>query len=125
MSARSGRSSRKSAAPVKTGPGFLDVVPEPVDITFKLRDCEFMEFQKTLDRSIATVYDLMYTVSKQHGGTVSPEDVSIYVKVTDDEYRPVIDFTKKISDFDGLEVFYYDFTPVSGSLLIIPNKDSK
>lgn len=124
-SSRSKASSRVAAQAGPTVPGLLDVVPDVVDITFKLRDCEFMEFKHPLDRSTSTVYDLMYSVAKQHGDTMSPEGVGIYVKENDDDFKPVADFARKLADFNGLDVFYYDFNPIAGSLLIIPSGDGQ
>lgn len=134
MSARSG----KAAAGATQTLGIFDVAPDPIDVQFHLRECPFISFKKRLDNSTATVYDLMYTVSKHHGGTVSPEEVHIFIKVNEDEFRPVEDFTIKLSNYEpkpntedeeGAEStcleFYYDFTPVSGSLLTIPKPDNK
>lgn len=114
----SARTSRMEAAPP---PNILYQPPDMFTVTFKLRDCEFMEFQESLDRNEATVYDLMYAISKHHGETISPDKVQIYVKVTDDEYRPITDLTKKLSELEGIDIYYYDFDPINGSLLIIPS----
>lgn len=124
--------SKKSAAPVSQEPGLLDVIPDPADITFHLRFCKFMYFTKRFDRAVAKVFDLMYAVSEHHGGTVLPENVLIFTRKPgakeDDEsessFIPVTDFTKSLEDFEE-SVFYYDFDPVSGSLLTIPIASEK
>lgn len=103
-------------------PDVLQVPVEMVDFTFKLRDCPFMEFHSDLDRNASTVYDLMYTVAKHHGYTIEADKVQIYIKVSDEEFRPITELTKKLSDIEPVNVFYYNFDPVDGSLLIIPAK---
>jgi hypothetical protein len=79
-----------------------------------------MEFHQDMDLSKSTVYDLMYLAAKHHGDTIEADKVSIFLKMSDDEFRPLNDITMKLSEIVGDNVFYYDFDPVNGSLLIIP-----
>jgi hypothetical protein len=79
-----------------------------------------MEFHVDLDRNIATVYDLMYSVARHHGGTIETDKVRVFQKVSDEEFHFLEDFTQKLSVIEACDVFYYDFDPVSGSLLVIP-----
>jgi hypothetical protein len=106
-------------------PGMVipEVLKKPddyIDITFKLRDCPFIEFHRDMDKGRTTVYDLMAIACEHHGETIEPDKVRIFVKVSDKEYRPLPDFTKKLTEVECADVFYYDFDPVKGSLLIIP-----
>jgi hypothetical protein len=102
-------------------PAVLQKPPDVVSISFKLRDCPFVDFHVDLDKGNSTVYDLMDEAAKHHGGTVEADKVRIFVKVSDDEFQPLTDLTLKLSLIEGSgDVFYYDFDPVSGSLLIIP-----
>ena len=103
-------------------PSILQAPVDMVDYTFQLRDCKLMVFHELLDKNASTVYDLMYAVSKKHGDTIEPDKVQIFTKVNDDEFNPLKDISEKLSDFEGVDTFYYDFTPISGSLLIIPNE---
>ncbi|EAY00787.1 hypothetical protein TVAG_231270 [Trichomonas vaginalis G3] len=132
------KTSRTAAGAQPPPLGIFSSVPDPIDVQFNLRECPFITFKKRVDRTTASIYDLMYIVSKHHGGTVCPEDVHILIKVTDDEFRPVTDFTQRLSEFDKPTnehpeeeqnapdlIFYYDFTPVSGSLLTIPKLDNQ
>ncbi|EAY20796.1 hypothetical protein TVAG_391800 [Trichomonas vaginalis G3] len=135
MSARSAKTANSAAG---QSLGLFDSTPEPIDVQFHLRECPFISFKKRLDLSSATIYDLMYTVSKHHGGTVSPEEVHVFIKENEDNYKPIEDFTIKLSTFQpkpgtdedadpdvNILEFYYDFTPISGSLLKIPKLDNK
>ncbi|KAK8887890.1 hypothetical protein M9Y10_038949 [Tritrichomonas musculus] len=103
-------------------PSILQAPVENVDYTFQLRDCKLMVFHEVLDKNSSTVYDLMYAVAKKHGDTIEPDKVQIFTKVNDDEYRPINDISQKLSELEEIDTFYYDFTPISGSLLIIPNE---
>lgn len=102
-------------------PSILQAPVEMVDYTFQLRDCKLMIFHELLDKNASTVYDLMYSVSKKHGDTIEPDKVQIFIKKNEDEYTPLNDISEKLSDFEE-DTFYYDFIPISGSLLIIPNE---
>ena len=130
-------------APPFPVPECLKVEPENITIHFKLRDCEFMEFEETIDKSTATVYDLMWAVSKHHGETIYPDSVHIYTtesglkQKSDDKKESggkqesgakqdsseLTDITQKISELIGIDTFYYDYDPVDGSLLIIPQNE--
>ncbi|OHS94004.1 hypothetical protein TRFO_11501 [Tritrichomonas foetus] len=121
-SASARQSSMSQAPPASNVPSILQTPCEMFEYTFQLRDCKLMYFRETLDKYTSTVYDLMYAVSKKHGETIEADKVRIYTKVTDDEYRPVTEITKKLTEFEGVDTFYYDFDPVKGSLLIIPNE---
>jgi hypothetical protein len=102
-------------------PPVLQKPPDVVSISFKLRDCPFVDFHIDLDRGNSTVYDLMDEVAKHHGGTVEADKVQVFVKLADEEFRQLTDLTMKLSLVEGPgDVYYYDFNPVSGSLLIIP-----
>ena len=97
-------------------PEVLQVRPAVFNFTFKLRDCAFMEFKEPLDRNASTVYDLMYTVAKHHGNTIEPDKVQIFKEASGGE--PLTNITQKLSELEGVNVFYYDFTPVGGSELV-------
>lgn len=112
----------QASAPASDLPSILQTPMELVNYTFQLRDCKLMIFHETLDKNTSTVYDLMYSVSKKHGDTIETDKVQMYMKVNDDEYRPLKDITQKLSNFDDVDTFYYDFNPIFGSLLIIPNE---
>jgi hypothetical protein len=102
-------------------PAVLQKPPDIVSMQFKLRDCPFADFNVDIDRGSATVFDLMDEVSKHHRRTVEADKVQIFVKISDDEFQLLPDITMKLSLVEGPgDVFYYDFNPVSGSLLIIP-----
>lgn len=103
-------------------PSILQAPVEMVDYTFQLRDCKLMVFHELLDKNSSTVYDLMYAVSKKHGDTIEPDKVQIFKKINDDEFELLKDISEKLSNYEGVDTFYYDFTPISGSLLIIPNE---
>ena len=97
----------------------LEIEPRSEEITLKLRDCKFMEFKADFDLATDSVYDLMSAVAAHHNHTITPTDVTIYTRDGEDAYREITDFTAKLISF-GCKEFYYDFTPVSASLLVIP-----
>lgn len=103
-------------------PEVLQVPVDMINFCFKLRDCPFMEFHCELNKNDATVYDLMYAVAKHHGDTIEADKVQIYIKISDDEFRPLGELTKKLTDVENVDVFYYNFDPVDGSLLIMPHE---
>ena len=121
MSSRS-ETSRKNTSALSV-PSILKTELKPVEITMKLRDCEFMEFKEILDNNTSSVYDLMYSISKHHGGAVEPDKVQIYIRESENEYKPIKEISEKLSELNQT-VFYYDFSPCDGSLLIIPNDKS-
>lgn len=129
MSSSSRSSSRQSTKPQGRSsspypvPDFLKVEPDFIDIHFKLRDCQFMEYNDKIDKTTGTVYDLMWSVSKHHGNTITTDSVRIYQKISDDNYKLLTDITQKISDLGDVDTFYYDYDPVEGSLLIIPTSE--
>ena len=106
--------------PVNNIPDVLQLPVDKVDFVFKLRDCQFMEFTQELDRNACSVYDLMYTVAKYHGDTIEADKVQIYIKVSEDELKPLDDLTEPLSHYPDVSEFYYNFDPIDGSLLIIP-----
>ena len=106
--------------PVSNIPEVLQLPVENIDFTFKLRDCPFMEFKYELDRNASSVYDLMYAVAKHHGDTIEADKVQIYIKVSEDDLKPLNDITERLSHYPDVDVFYYNFDPIDGSLLIIP-----
>ena len=106
--------------PMNPIPEVLRFEPQNMDVTFKLRDCPFMEFHVELDRNVATVYDLMYSVAKHHGDTIEPDKVLIFIKVSEADFKPLSDLTQKILELEGVNEFYYNFDPIDGGLLVIP-----
>jgi len=118
MTSRAKSSARGKAA---VAPKTIQIEPIPIVMTFRLRDCEFVEFQRTFDKNVSTVYDMMSAIAEKHGNTVPTDKVTIYQKIADGSLKPITEFTQPLSEIEATN-FYYDFEPVSGSLLIFTNK---
>ena len=118
-------SSKGKRAPVLP-PSLIPTPLEPdiVEVNFQLKGCPFNDFKKRFDRSVATVYDLMFAVSKQHGNTVLPEDVQIFIPTgIPGQEKEVTDFNQSLGEFPDISKIIYNFNPISGSLLTIPTEN--
>jgi len=106
-------------------PEVLQTPADLVDFTFKLRDCPFVEFKLQLDRNESTVYDLMYSVAKHHGDTIEADKVEIFMRVSDDEFRPLMDLTKKLAEIEGLTCSSTASTPPTAASSSSPRTSDK
>jgi hypothetical protein len=101
-----------------TLPAVLRRAPNIVSVSFRLRDCPFVDFQTELDLEDSTVYDLVNEVSKHHGRTVESDKVQIFVKASEHEFDELTNPAQRLSPVAPADnVFYYDFRPIRGSLL--------
>ena len=107
---------------IKESSTLLNITPKIIKISFKLKDCDFIEFSKEFDLNNSTVYDMQYEISQKHGKTVTPSNIRIYTKIKD-EFSLIEDFSISLKNLKT-EEFYYDFEPISGSLLNINCKNT-
>ena len=103
----------------QTIPVFQKPAPVPIEITFKLKDCDFMEFKNTFDLNSSTIYDLMYSIAEKHGKTIPTDKINLFIKKGENDFVLINNVSQQITS--NHTEYYYDYNPVSGSLLIIPN----